>query len=455
MSSEYLEKVNNIITSTDIRNLVGLSTTGVLVFNDDITWLKFKYNNKILFISNRCVLYGITWNQMDNVGITTGKAININGTEYLCRSISATDNGTWNGQPIAGEWKDLIMKYTPNVSDSYWNEYYTICRDEGQNSSHATIVGKSSIDTIMQFSKTASHSTYAWRPVLEINPYCNISISDENLGELFNPFSPKNYIVNGSSHTLTEKLDGVVIRTLENQLDGAKYTLDLSSQWDSISYGKHTIEIIATDSNGLSSSVILTFSKVKETVATIPIVSNLKQVIEHSKEIKKEIEYQSLKLKNNLIKKGVECSDSDKMSSLVDRVNNIKGFKMVPGDTYSIPEFVSKSNNTTTTMNVVTDFNVTMGGNLRLSLCYWLNTHYGSTLYAQIIVTVKRNSETYYTETIPLTITSTGSVYVNIDKISFEYGDTLTVFMGFKQNYKDQYRLYGSLSNISYDLEEF
>lgn len=337
MYSEYLGKVNNIITSTDIRNLVGLSTTGILVFNDDITWLKFKYNNKILFISNRCVLYGITWNQMDNVGITTGKAININGTEYLCRSISATDNGTWNGQPIAGEWKDLIMKYTPNVSDSYWNEYYTICRDEGQNSSYATIVGKSSIDTIMQISKTASHSTYAWRPVLEINPYCNISISDENLGELFNPFSPKNYIVNGSSHTLTEKLDGVVIRTLENQLDGAKYTLDLSSQWDSISYGKHTIEIIATDSNGLSSSVILTFSKVKETVATIPIVSNLKQVIEHSKEIKKEIEYQSLKLKNNLIKKGVECSDSDKMSSLVDKIDGIVvGDNVVAGETIKL-----------------------------------------------------------------------------------------------------------------------
>jgi hypothetical protein len=184
-------------------------------------------------------------------------------------------------------------------------------------------------------------------------------------------------------------------------------------------------------------------------------MATLKNLVDETTNIKNELVACHGDLKKNLIKKGVECSDSDKMSSLVDRVNNIKGFKIVPGDTYSIPGFVSKSNNTTTTMNVVTDFNVTMGGNLRLSLCYWLNTHYGSTLYAQIIVTVKRNSETYYTETIPLTITSTGSVYVNIDKISFEYGDTLTVFMGFTQSYNNQYRLYGSLSNISYDLEEF
>lgn len=323
MYSEYLGKVNNIITSTDIRNLVGLSTTGILIFNDDITWLKFKYNNKILFISNRCVLYGMSWNQMNNVGIATGKTITINDTEYFCRSISATDNGSWNGQPIAGEWKDLIMEYTLNVSDSYWNEYYTLCRDDGQNSSYGVIVGNTSIDNILQLSKTTSHSTYAWRPVLEINPYCNISISDENLGELFNPFSPKNYIVNGSSHTLTEKLDGVVIRTLENQLDGTKYTLDLSSQWDSISYGKHTIEIIATDSNGLLTTVTITFNKIKQPITTLPTTSNLKQAIDYSKEIKKEIEYQSFKLKNNLIEKGVECSDIDKMSSLIDMVNGI------------------------------------------------------------------------------------------------------------------------------------
>lgn len=184
-------------------------------------------------------------------------------------------------------------------------------------------------------------------------------------------------------------------------------------------------------------------------------MTTLKTLVDETTNIKNELINCRTNLKNNLIEKDVECSDIDKISSLIDKVNNIKGFKMVPGDTCSIPGFVSKSNNTTTTMNVVTDFSITMGGNLRLSLCYWLNIHYGSTLYAQIIVTVKRNSETYYTETIPLTITSTGYVYVNIDKINFEYGDTLTVFMGFTRNYNNQYRLYGSLSNISYDLEEF
>lgn len=184
-------------------------------------------------------------------------------------------------------------------------------------------------------------------------------------------------------------------------------------------------------------------------------MSTLKNLINETTNIKNELVTCHSNLKSTLIAKGIECSDSDRILNLVDKVNNIKGFKVIPGDTFSIPGFVSKSNNTTTSMNVVNDFSITMGGNLRLSLCYWLSTHYGSTLNAQIVVTVKRNTEVYYTETIPLKITSSNAVYVNCDKINFEYGDTLTVFMGFTQSYNNQYRLYGSLANISYDLEEF
>ena len=293
------------------------------------------------------------------------------------------------------------------------------------------------------------------RESLIFNPF-DISIS-EHIYSIYESTDIHYKIIDkeGVNYSITEMMDNNVIRTIDNLTGSQNFYFDLSA-FDSIGYGKHDLKIVATNNDEyFTHSVTTSFEKLKITVPTIPTSSNLKEAIEHSKEIKKEIEYQNIRLKNTLIEKGVECSDSDKMSSLVDRVNNIKGFKIVPGDTHSIPGFVSKSNNTTTTMNVVTDFNVTMGGNLRLSLCYWLNTHYGSTLYAQIIVTVKRNSETYYTETIPLTITSTGSVYVNIDKINFESGDTLTVFMGFTKSYNNQYRLYSSLSNISFDLEEF
>ena len=52
-------------------------------------------------------------------------------------------------------------------------------------------------------------------------------------------------------------------------------------------------------------------------------MATLKNLVDETTNIKNELVICHSNLKNNLIKKGVECSDTDKMSSLIDKINEI------------------------------------------------------------------------------------------------------------------------------------
>ena len=52
-------------------------------------------------------------------------------------------------------------------------------------------------------------------------------------------------------------------------------------------------------------------------------MATLKSLVDETTNIKDELVECHTNLKNNLIAKGVECSDNDKISSLIDKVNNI------------------------------------------------------------------------------------------------------------------------------------
>lgn len=57
-------------------------------------------------------------------------------------------------------------------------------------------------------------------------------------------------------------------------------------------------------------------------------MATLKNLVHETTNIKNELVECHSNLKNNLIEKGVECSDTDKMSSLIDKVNNITTINM-------------------------------------------------------------------------------------------------------------------------------
>ena len=64
-------------------------------------------------------------------------------------------------------------------------------------------------------------------------------------------------------------------------------------------------------------------------------MATLKSLVNETTYIKNELVACHTNLKNTLIKKGVECSEDDKMSSLVDKINSI-GYKASIGNTDAI-----------------------------------------------------------------------------------------------------------------------
>ena len=82
-------------------------------------------------------------------------------------------------------------------------------------------------------------------------------------------------------------------------------------------------------------------------------MATLKSLVNETTNIKNELKTCHTNLKDNLISKGVECSDTDKMSSLIDKVANIAlGKKWASGVTTSSSSQKSFSRNNNTPGNL-------------------------------------------------------------------------------------------------------
>lgn len=96
-----------------------------------------------------------------------------------------------------------------------------------------------------------------------------ISGSDSNLGSKSASFTV-NYSVNdtdtGDTLTVTEKVDGTTLRTINNAVRNQTYTLDLSSVWSTLSLGSHTITITVTDDKGGTTTRTYTFTKTDDRI---------------------------------------------------------------------------------------------------------------------------------------------------------------------------------------------
>ena len=76
-------------------------------------------------------------------------------------------------------------------------------------------------------------------------------------------------------------------------------------------------------------------------------MATLKGLVDETTNIKNEIKTCHINLKNNLIEKGVECSNNDKLSSLVDKISNIElGKKCASGSMSNIITSTSATSQT-------------------------------------------------------------------------------------------------------------
>lgn len=266
-----------------------------------IQWREVNDGNKKLLISDRVLLVNVSWDDLNAQGLIFGKTITIDGQQYKLRVLTdgsdyrpVTDNYS-GGSPSNSEWDRIItneagfsglpvpsatdLDYSQDSTDfnsahnQFWNWFYVyswVQETYTGNGARRAVRGYYSASN-WYYSPSDSHSAIiGWRPVLEVlNSAPVISGADANLGNKSASFTV-NYSVNdtdtGDTLTVTEKVDGTTIRTINNAVRNQTYTLNLSSVWSTLSLGSHTITIIVTDDKGGTTTRTYTFTKTDDRI---------------------------------------------------------------------------------------------------------------------------------------------------------------------------------------------
>jgi hypothetical protein len=266
-----------------------------------IQWREVNDGSKKLLISDRVLLVNVSWDDLNAQGLIFGKTITIDGQQYKLRVLTGGSNyrsGTDSysgGSPSNNEWDRIITNEAgfsglpvPSATDldgsqnstdfnsshnQFWNWFYIYSWTQETytgDSAGRAIRGHLSARGWNYNSSDSRGAGIGWRPVLEVlNSAPVVSGADSNLGNKSSSFTV-DYTVNdsdtGDTLTVTEKVDGMTLRTINNAVRGQTYTLDLSSIWTSLSLGSHTITITVTDGKGGTATRTYTFTKTDDRI---------------------------------------------------------------------------------------------------------------------------------------------------------------------------------------------
>jgi len=260
-----------------------------------LRWHKIKDGSKTLLICDRNILANVSRDDLDGQSLVSGKTITIDGQQYLIRLLTGGSNyrnGTDSysgGSPTNNEWDRHIVREevtsglpvpvstdldtTLNTTDrdsahnQFWNWFgiYSWCQETWTGGSAGRAVrGCNSARHWGYGGASGRGGNLGWRPVLEVlNTAPLISDSDRSLGDKNTNFSIT-YQVNdtdaGDTLTVVEKLNGTVIRTVNNAQRNFNYTININI--GSVALGTHTVTIEVTDGKGGSALRTFTFRRV-------------------------------------------------------------------------------------------------------------------------------------------------------------------------------------------------
>ena len=138
-------------------------------------------------------------------------------------------------------------------------------------------------------------------------------------------------VINKNMEKIEILINDIVCNVYTNILDNFSYKIDKSK----CSIGDNIIIVRCFYSSEYVENYKLTHTI---NANMLPISSSLKDVIDMQSLLNNSIENQRLKLKNILATKDVECGDTDKMSSLIDKVSTLNNITMKHGDTYKLTD---------------------------------------------------------------------------------------------------------------------
>ena len=262
-----------------------------------IQWVEIVEGGKRYYVADRNILANVLWDELNTHGFINGKEITIDGKKYLIRVLTGggdTRNlgGNNQGGTLPNEWDRWITNEDGQISNlpiptfsdldgtraatdlngahnQKWNWFYisSWCKEEWARGGAEYRVHRGHNSPRYWGSAGAyRHSAYGWRPVLELlNTPPIINGDAQNQGNKQVPFSV-NYQVTDFDNdvvNIVEKLNGTIIRTLNNVALGATQTITITNeQWMTIPLRvTSTITVEATDSKGAKSTREFTFVK--------------------------------------------------------------------------------------------------------------------------------------------------------------------------------------------------
>ena len=115
----YLGEVTEaeLISASALTTLVGLTAGSIT--NANISWLKFRYNNKIVYIAKKPIRHAMTYEALAALGITKGtKQFTIQGKAHVLRvpNGSLNDPTSYRDIQAGGSFNDLIYPVYGGVS---------------------------------------------------------------------------------------------------------------------------------------------------------------------------------------------------------------------------------------------------------------------------------------------------------------------------------------------------
>ena len=112
----YFGRYTGIVSGNGLASACGI-TIGVSQFylNDSIDWVKFGYEDKILFIARKPIRRAISWDDLNAKSCVFGqKQVTFDGITYKCRLMRQR-----NSDPGTGSGRDMIL--LSRVRQSSWD----------------------------------------------------------------------------------------------------------------------------------------------------------------------------------------------------------------------------------------------------------------------------------------------------------------------------------------------
>lgn len=142
---------------------------GDTVEGKELTWLKVGD----LWVCDRNILMGVSWDTLNAKGYVFGKEITIDGHRFKVRCLTGSDGSEDSyGAGCDNEWDKLMDEYSEDNNLLHYDDMYTICQETDCDYSVCRSVrGDSSARNYSDFSATYANTYIAFRPALEdLNP---------------------------------------------------------------------------------------------------------------------------------------------------------------------------------------------------------------------------------------------------------------------------------------------